>query len=348
MRKHSRFAVVLIAVIVMFSLLSGCDRQQQDEHNIPNISPEENGISQSSQAPEETEPLPAPPAEPPRKRTVLYFSDMQADPDIGDYSGLGDLMSKAFTSREMPDLVVIGGDSVNDGGDEAEWRLFHNATGEWFAGVTTASAAGNHDSYALLVEQFDYPREAPAGAGQGFFYTLSVDSVYFVILDSNIMGAANESDIQWLQAALDNETARQSDWIIVVMHHPMWPVTNNPKDEERAATMREFFLPLLEEFGVALILCGHQHVYSRTFPMSGDAAAENGRGIVQVMVASGDKPTYTPGERDYITALASAPNFVVLSADSESLVITTFDEEGSIIDEAIMRSSDRKGIGSRE
>jgi hypothetical protein len=51
--------------------------------------------------------------------------------------------------------------------------------------------------------------------------------------------------------------------------------------------MRGHFLPLLEAYGVDLILCGHQHIYSRTLPMKGSEASSGG--IVQIMTASGGK-----------------------------------------------------------
>ena len=339
MRKICRIAVILISCFGMLLLLHGCNRQQKEQRATAYADPD-SGIN-PQQTPVETEPVEigmsqtGSESEQSQSQSYifLFFSDMQADPDVGEYSGLGELAAQALMNREAPDLVIIGGDSVNDGGDEEEWRLFHDATGEWFGESTTASVAGNHDSYALLAEQFDYPSEAPARPGKGYFYTLSVDPVYLIMLDSTIMGAANESDIKWLQDVLESDAARRADWIIAVTHHPIWPVTDNPKDEQRAETMRDHFLPLLEEFGVALILCGHQHVYSRTLPMSGNEAAANGRGIVQVMAASGDKPTYVLGDRSYIAAYAPAQNFVVLSADSESLVITAYDEEGNIIDE---------------
>ena len=322
-----RSKVLICVLLALLMTMPGCARHQTAAPETAAITPENSDTPQSSQSPAQAEPTP------PQKTTILYFSDMQADPDVGDYSGLVELAALAFRDGAAPDAIIIGGDSVNDGGDEAEWELFHDAFGLWSDELVTASVAGNHDSSPLLAEQFSFPDKAPAQQGQGFFYTLSAGFVFFVMLDSNIMGAANDADIQWLREKLESGAAQRADWVVAVMHHPMWPIADNPKDAERAATMREHFLPILEEFGVGLVLCGHQHVYSRTLPMRGDAAAGDGRGIVQVMAASGDKATYPPGGWDYIAATAPAPNYVVLSADGWSLTITAFDAENGIIDE---------------
>jgi hypothetical protein len=74
--------------------------------------------------------------------------------------------------------------------------------------------------------------------------------------------------------------------------------------------------------------------------MSGEAAAQDGRGIVQVIVASGDKATYTIGEREYVAVSDAAPNYVLLIADSESLVITAFDGEHGMLDQFTISNSE--------
>ena len=266
----------------------------------------------------------------------LFFSDTQPDPEIGDYSGFGDLLKQALERGWAPDMVIFGGDTVNDGGDETEWHDFWQSVGTSLDGTSMAAVAGNHDSYALLAEQFDYPIEAPAGQGKGYFYSMSMGPVFFLMLDSNIMGAANQADIDWLENELQSEAARRADWIIAVMHHPMWPAADIPKDIQRADTMRKHFLPLFESFGVGLILCGHQHVYSRTLPMQGMTAASGGIGIVQIMAASGDKATYASSEQEFISVTAEAPNYVYIEADSNSLVITACNGENVVIDELLV------------
>ena len=288
-----------------------------------------------------------------RPLTFLFFSDTQPDPELGDYTGVGEMIKRAVINEEAPELIIFGGDTVNDGGDEFQWHEFWQAISPALDEVTTAAVAGNHDNHALLAGQFDYPAEAPVEPGAGYFYSLTVDSVFFIMLDSNIMGAANKRDVEWLKSEFQSESARQADWRIVVMHHPMWPVTAIPKDIQRAETMREHFLPVFEEYGVDFILCGHQHVYSRTLEMRGDAAAGDGPGIIQFMAASGDKSYYAAGEQNYIAAGGAAPNYLRLSisgpdntavaiegkqpdgdpATGTMCTITAFDGDHRVIDE---------------
>ena len=344
MTKLSRFIVILLFIQILLLPLCGCGRARSNGTVAPVQIINENEQSPSSDSTQDTRF--AQDNEPGRFSEsaqsggfvqdlykYLFFSDTQPDPEIRDYSGFSDLLKQALVREEEPDMVIFGGDSVNDGGDEKEWYDFWQSVGTSLDGTVTATVAGNHDNYAMLAEQFDYPNEVPSGQGKGYFYSISMGPVFFLMLDSNIMGAANQADIDWLQSELQSEAARRSDWIIAVMHHPMWPVADIPKDIQRAETMREHFLPLFESFGVDLILCGHQHVYSRTLPMQGRTGANGGISIVQIMAASGDKATYAPGEQEYITATAAAPNYVYIEGGSKSLVITAYNGESVLIDE---------------
>ena len=329
-------AGVLLVILILPLMLSGCKNALIDEYYAPvqtmedNALPDHDSLAIVSESPMDVS-LPDQTA-----LTILFFSDTQPDPETADYTGFGELLAQAVAMHETPDIIIFGGDTVNDGGDEDEWAAFKQSAGTWLEGSITAAVAGNHDNYPLLARQFDYPNEAPLRQGEGYYYTFDMGPAFFIMLDSNIMGAAKQEDIDWLQNELKSSAARKADWIIVIMHHPMWPVADNPKDFQRADTMRENFLSLLEANNVALILCGHQHVYSRTKPMTGEAAENNGSSIVQIMAASGDKATYTITESDYIEASASAPNYVLLKADEQSLDAVAYDREGSVIDKYTM------------
>ncbi|MCL1805700.1 MAG: metallophosphoesterase [Clostridiales bacterium] len=269
------------------------------------------------------------------------MSDTQADPLTGDYGAFGALLTRAVADRR-PELLLLGGDTVNDGADEDEWRAFWDAAGMALDGLAVAAAAGNHDNKALLANQFTLPDAAPERPGEGWFYSFDMKGVHFVILDSNIMGAANEADIAWLEADLSGEAAAAADWRIAVCHHPFLTVINSPKDEARAQTMRDSFLPLLVEYGVDLLLTGHQHNYARSLPMNagGDAAIRSdtvdagslGSAFVQLMAASGGKASYTHDDRPYLARTAEAPNYLALLAEGDSLSVTAYSADGGVID----------------
>lgn len=333
-RNARKTAISLTLVLILSLTLIGCTATDPAETTPPGDTAPSADITLPGGT--DADNIPGTPESTPlssREFSFLFFSDTQADPETGDYSETGELLARAAAQTDNIGLVVFGGDTVNDGGDADEWLRFHQAAGPALEGLTTAAIPGNHDNYPLLAGQFDYPANAPGRPGEGWFYSFVMGPVFFVMLDSNIMGAANEADIEWLRNTLQSADAQQAAWRVVVMHHPMWPAASIPKDAERAETMREHFLPVMEDYRVDLILCGHQHSYARGAPMSGDStASQDSGGIVQVMVASGGKGAYTVEDSDYIAISANAPNYLLVTADYESLSAVAYDASGTIID----------------
>ena len=262
--------------------------------------------------------------------SFLFLSDTQANPETGDYNEFGKLLNQAVDHKGNPQLVLFGGDTVNNASDVGEWQDFWNAAKNPLSGKTTAAVAGNHDLHPLLGSQFSYP------ASDNLFYSFNQGDIHFIMLDSNAMGAANQSDISWLRSDLNSNEAKQVTWRVAVMHHPMWPVTANPKDIQRAITMRENFLPLLESGQVDLILCGHQQVYSRTKPMSGDKVS-TGNGIVQIMAATGGKDAYTAEKSDHVAFIGEPPNYLLITANQQTLKVTAYGMNNTQLDSWVLR-----------
>jgi len=246
--------------------------------------------------------------------SFVFIADAQADPEVGDYSAFANLARVAAAIGPV-DQLIIGGDSVNDEWNEKENALFSEALSPLISDIGYAiMAPGNHDRgmYQNIISS------NPAG-------------LFFAVFDSNEMGAASAQTVKWVYKQLE-ETVSLSSWRIVVMHHPMWTVADIPKDEQRAVTMREYFLPLLEEAEVDLILCGHQHLYARTLPMRGEGAASDGTGIVQVMVSSGAKQAYHAGKRDYISVTEPIQSFLYVTATKARLTVTAYNADGEVFD----------------
>ena len=132
----------------------------------------------------------------------------------------------------------------------------------------------------------------------------------------------------WIGETLESSN---KTWNIVVVHHPFYGMhdlfTVSPQ-------LRQNWLPILEQGGADLVLCGHQHMYMRTRTIDG---------ITHVMGNSGGKRTnYYTGINGpaYSEALYSAgSNYQIIEAGSRRLKITSYNKEGRIIDAAVIRRS---------
>ena len=72
-------------------------------------------------------------------------------------------------------------------------------------------------------------------------------------------------------AWLENDLASTSkEWIIAFWHFPPYSKGSHDSDANGALVrMRKFAAPLLESYGVDLVLSGHSHSYERSFLIDG-------------------------------------------------------------------------------
>jgi hypothetical protein len=73
--------------------------------------------------------------------------------------------------------------------------------------------------------------------------------------------------LRWLESDL---AATTKDWIIAYWHHPPYTWGTHTSDgETELIEMRTVRGPILESYGVDLVLCGHSHVYERSYLLNG-------------------------------------------------------------------------------
>jgi hypothetical protein len=108
-------------------------------------------------------------------------------------------------------------------------------------------------------------------------YSYDYGDAHFLCLDSNLYVDPTDAALQaWIKRDLLSTDAA---WKIVVYHHPAY---NVGFDHYREQHMR-VLSPLFEQFGVDLVLNGHEHNYQRSRPLrfepNGEGSARNlGRG----------------------------------------------------------------------
>jgi hypothetical protein len=78
---------------------------------------------------------------------------------------------------------------------------------------------------------------------------------------------------EWLKSDLQRNKQK---WVIVNFHHPPFSKGSHDSDTEiEMVNMRLNVVPLLEKYGVDLVLTGHSHTYERSSFMHGHYGLEN-------------------------------------------------------------------------
>jgi calcineurin-like phosphoesterase family protein len=123
------------------------------------------------------------------------------------------------------------------------------------------------------------PENGPKGLEETCYY-LDYQGVRFIILNGN---EKLEEQATWLEKVLEEN---ENQWVVVGIHQGFYPCgweRDYPKN-------RELFLPLFEKYGVQLVLQGHDHAYTRTFPLkNGEIMKKTSDGVNYVISVSGQK-----------------------------------------------------------
>jgi acid phosphatase type 7 len=189
----------------------------------------------------------------------------------------------AYTGSRHTDLwLQLGDNAYNTGTDAAFQTKCFNAFSNIFRKSVCWSTIGNHDAaYATSIGldpanpppnlpyflSFTMPQNGEAGgvaSGTEKYYSFDYGNIHFICLDSQTSGSwlAGSAMRTWLANDLAATTAK---WIIAFWHHPPFSRGSNYDH----SGMRNNILPVLEQGGVDLIVCGHSHVYERSFFLDG-------------------------------------------------------------------------------
>ena len=204
---------------------------------------------------------------------------------IGD-SGTANRNSRAvrdaflnFTGSRDPDLWIMLGDNAYYHGtdNEYQWAVF-NTYSQVLPKTVLWPTLGNHDGDTAdsttesgpYYDIFSLPRNGEAGgvaSGTEAYYSFDYGNMHFVCLNSETDPSPDGAMMTWLEADL---AANDKEWIIAFWHRaPYSRGSANSDTDDRQIALRQNAVPLLERYGVDLVLTGHTHAYERSYLIDG-------------------------------------------------------------------------------
>lgn len=194
---------------------------------------------------------------------------------LNDIHGNNDLMENLLkgTNWDNIDLVFFNGDMTNDIRSEDQlFADFLDKTIELFASETPMYyARGNHETRGNFATTFPKYFQTPTNE---LYYMFRQGPVCFVVLDcgedkpdsdleySGIVAfdSYRTKQAEWLKDALKEDVFQEAPYRVVIVHMP--PFGGWHGEQEIA----DKFVPLLEEAGIDVMLCGHlhRHIFKKT------------------------------------------------------------------------------------
>jgi hypothetical protein len=251
-----------------------------------------------------------------RPTRVLFMSDF-GNVDSTQTAVRDAYLNLMRTNGRATDVWLGGGDNeqADSGGDTYYQADVFNIYGSILQNTPFQPAPGNHDggSSSAYWSIFSLPINGECGgvaSGSQHYYSFDYGNVHFISLDAYNNGngiSAGSAILTWLQRDLADTT---QPWIIAYWHQPPYCQNyyNSDTDSILKAT-RENFNPILEAYGVDLVMNGHCHDLQRTFLINkfygtmstwnatNKIAGGNGR-------MDGDGPYYKTGSAGAVYATA--------------------------------------------
>lgn len=208
----------------------------------------------------------------------------------------------AYNQDTLTNVWIWLGDNAYDSGLDQEYqaKVYDTAFyGKVMTYMPFMPCPGNHDYESVSPPQstvdpnnhsgayydmIDVPTNGEAGglaSGKELYYSFDYGNVHFLSLNSelgsvitpghdwtgaNLFGSFNGSPFtEWIEQDL---AANTQPWIIAYFHQPAHTAgSHNSADawEAYMKAMRENINPILEEYGVDIIINGHSHVYERSY-----------------------------------------------------------------------------------
>ncbi|HEY6536546.1 MAG TPA: metallophosphoesterase [Candidatus Nitrosocosmicus sp.] len=187
---------------------------------------------------------------------------------VGDTS-CSDNAKKTFQNivNENPDVNLFLGDSSYEDDATCFIDLFKSFNG---LKEKTIYSRGNHDDRE---DQSDIVKEQLERYFEITEWTITkqVENVYIICLNSQDpdFDLRLRDQYYWVKSKLDEavrlrDNEKKIDWIIVMIHKPLYTLKGQHKPERKA---RDVYQPLFDQYQVDFVLHGHSHNMQRTLPI---------------------------------------------------------------------------------
>ena len=253
--------------------------------------------------------VPPPPAEPIRVVVIGDFGiGSTAEHDVA-------ALIQAMAEDEAIEALVTTGDNFYNDEVEEIWLEPYGWVDE--AGVTIHPAWGNHDIETqnridLVMENLRPPF---------WWYSTELGEATLIVMDSNQVDS-NEQ-LGWLEDTL----ATSEGLLIVAFHHPAFACGHHGSTQ----SVIERWVPLFEQYGVDLVLNGHEHSFER-FDIGGVTYIVTG-GAGQRLRPIETCPAGTPGS---VTSDDQNNHYLLLEINEEAIEVTAIAVGGAIIDRTVI------------
>jgi len=278
----------------------------------------------------------------------LIFGDSQSGlPKNPEYGPWRTTINNAYQAHLDAAFFMMVGDLVEVGQDIDHWNHWYEAAKAVADKIPNMAVPGNHETYDVpeenhsvkplfFTKQIKLPANGPVDL-VGQVYSFDYGEVHFAILDSQVDEEGQyipnmlQLEADWLDSDLAATTQK---WKVVLFHKT--PYYN--KAVRANEKVKAVLLPVIDKHHVDIVINGHDHGYSRTYPIYQDSYMPNpANGTVYVVAGRSGNKFYTDLSQKVWDAFfhdpQAEPNYLVLEANGDKLTILAYTQSGEVIDQ---------------
>lgn len=276
-------------------------------------------------------------------------------------------IAQAVEENPNAAFLLHTGDAVEYGHYTNQWNMYFKALGENSASLPHFAALGNHDALGGGVNfdlHFNHPNNGGTAAldpeiianianenlkavvqnADETIYSYNYGDAHFIVLNTGAYVHSDdryvlEAQRQWLID--DLEANKDARWKIMLIHQAVHHRNGGNYDRQQLEDV-------IENYGVDLVLQGHSHLVTRTYPMKNSQIAtkqnpdvvQQGVGTVYTTIGStalnhdGANDTINDEEMYHIvTPTATQPAYTSVEVKGDALHVVIKQVNGLIIDE---------------
>ena len=193
---------------------------------------------------------------------------------------------EAFEALDNPAFILHTGDVVESGGNKNMWNMYFKALGDYGTRTPMFVTMGNHDTWTDTALYFDHHFNHPNNGGTAALdssitanitdsnllrvsknadetiYSYNYGDAHFIVLNTGSYCSQDmyliEAQRDWLIKDLnDNANAK---WKVILIHEPVYHRLGGSES-------RPWLFDVIESYGVDLVMQGHSHLVTRSYPM---------------------------------------------------------------------------------
>ncbi|URN92993.1 MAG: metallophosphoesterase family protein [Candidatus Pristimantibacillus lignocellulolyticus] len=260
--------------------------------------------------------------------SFIHVTDSQGETE-NDFKIWGQTLDKAIKTLPEAQFIVHSGDLTEDPNVEQQWKWFFQFS-KSMMGLPFMPTTGNHEQLNEEPTSYHSHFTLPLNGADKL---IAETSYYFEYSNLLYISMNTEADIDeqtsWLEQVLEEHPQK---WIVVSMHRGVYGGSRFKEADD--------WVKLFDKYGVELVLQGHNHEYSRSFPLIDGEAVEGQsdditEGTVYVtMNASGTKFNEKKKDKKYqaVHFQNDLQMFGTVSVSSTELIYNAYDINGDLLD----------------